>query len=113
MRLKKIILSITLLLAVTIVNAQSELKIKTSAECEMCKQKLESNIVYEMGIKFAKLNLDDKVLTVNYNPKKTSPEKIKAAISKLGYDADEVKADSIQYLKLPECCRKPGIHHND
>ena len=43
------------------------------------------------------------------NTDKTSPEEIKEAISKLGYDADEVKADSAAYNKLPSCC-KVGAH---
>ena len=112
--MKKIISIILILIGINInANAQTEVNIKTSAECDMCMKKLERNIIYEKGVKFAKLNLEDKVLTVNYNAKKTSAEEIKMAVSKLGYDADEVKADSAAYMKLPECCRKPGIPHNE
>lgn len=112
--MKKIISIALILIGIFInANAQTELKIKTSAECEMCKKRLESNIIYEKGVKFAKLNLESKVLTVNYNDKKTSAHEIKMAVSKLGYDADEVKADSTAYMNLPECCRKPGIPHNE
>lgn len=112
--MKKIISIILILTGINInANAQTEIKIKTSAECNMCKKKLESELAYEKGVKFAKVNLDDKMLTVNYNDKKTSAEKIKSAISKLGYDADEIKADSIAYSNLPECCRNPNVPHKE
>lgn len=113
MKSKITTLLLCIMLATTFVFAQSEVRIKTSAECETCKKKLEGNLKYEKGIKFVKLNLDDKVLSVNYNPKKTSPEEIKKAISKLGYDADDVKADSLEYSRLPECCKKDGMKHED
>lgn len=86
-----------------------EIKIKTSAECDMCKKRIESNLKYEKGIKFCTLDVPSKVLTVTYNPEKTSSEKIKQAVSKLGYDADDMVADSVTYTKLPECCKK-GAH---
>ena len=44
--------------------------------------------------------------TVYYNGKKTSLEKIKTAITKLGFDADEMKADPEAYEKLDDCCKK-------
>ena len=85
------------------------LKIKTSAECGMCKKTIEKELAYVKGVKKANLDVESKVVTVVYNPKKTSPEKIKAAIAKCGYDADEVNADSKAYENLPACCKKGGM----
>ena len=110
--MKKIIIMALVILS-NMAFAQSkktaEIKIQTSAECDMCKKSIESGLAYEKGIKFSKLDVPTKVLTVTYNTDKTSPEKIKEAVSKLGYDADEVKADSAAYDKLPSCC-KVGAH---
>ncbi len=52
--------------------------------------------------------LHDKAMTikVTYNSKKTDLQKIRLAISKLGYDADEVKADAVAYESLDGCCKK-------
>jgi hypothetical protein len=52
------------------------------------------------------LNAEDMTITVYYNTKKTDLETIKTAISKLGYDADEVKADAVAYENLDNCCKK-------
>ncbi|WP_019990205.1 heavy-metal-associated domain-containing protein [Rudanella lutea] len=90
---------------------EKEVKIKTSAVCEMCKERIERNLAFEKGVRESNLNLEDKVVTVKYNPKKTDVAKIKSNITKTGYDADEVAADAKGYDKLPACCKKDG--HSD
>lgn len=90
----------------------AEIQIKTSAQCGMCKDRIEKAMAYERGVKSATLDLESKVLTVSYKTKKTSPEKIRKAISQTGYDADEVPADPQAYEKLPACCKKGGHDHD-
>ena len=86
---------------------ESQVIIQTSAQCEKCKYRIEEALSFEAGIKKSDLDLKTKKITVNYNPSKITPEKIRIAISKVGYDADEVKADPKAYEKLPPCCKKP------
>lgn len=80
-------------------------QIKTSATCTMCKETIETALAYEKGIKKSNLDVESQVVTVTYNPAKTTPDKIRLAISKAGYDADDVKADPKAYDKLDECCK--------
>ena len=87
-------------------NKKEIVKIKTSAVCGMCKDRIEKNIAFEKGVSDVVLDNDTKVATVTYNPKKTNPDKIRQALSKLGYDADGVKADQNAYNDLPPCCKK-------
>jgi periplasmic mercuric ion binding protein len=84
------------------------IKIKTSAQCGMCKDRIETALAYEKGIVKSDLNVDTKVLTVTYKPLKINPEKIRVLVSKIGYDADNVPADKLAYSKLPACCKVPG-----
>ncbi|MDQ3110057.1 MAG: cation transporter [Bacteroidota bacterium] len=84
------------------------IKIKTSGECEMCKKSLESAVGKMSGVKKAELDIDTKILTVEYNPKKTSPDKIRKVISGIGYDADDVKANNREQRSLPGCCKPNG-----
>ncbi|ALM50660.1 hypothetical protein AMR72_02330 [Flavobacterium psychrophilum] len=74
--------------------------------CETCGPKFNQTILKEKGVQM--VVLDEKAMTikVTYNSKKTDLEKIKMAISKLGYDADEVKADTAAYASLDGCCKK-------
>ena len=75
------------------------------AVCETCGLKFKTQMLKIKGIKM--YELDDKAMTftVYYNPKKTNLQSIKIAISKLGYDADEVKADQKGYESLDPCCK--------
>ena len=74
--------------------------------CETGKARIEKELGFTKGVK--KLSFDPKASTVTvvYNSKKTDEQKIRQAIAKAGYDADEVKADPKGYAKLDECCRK-------
>lgn len=85
----------------------AEVKIKTSAQCEMCKTRIETAMAYEKGIVNSNLDLEDKVLTVTFKTGKTNAEKIRKALNELGYDADDTLAVVDAYEKLPPCCKKP------
>ena len=51
-----------------------EIKIKTSAVCNMCKESIEKGLIYEKGIKDVTLDVDSKIATVKYRSDKTTPE---------------------------------------
>jgi periplasmic mercuric ion binding protein len=89
----------------------AEIKIKTSAVCGMCKDRIEQGLAFEKGIKDVSLDVETKIATVKYNPSKITPDEIRKAISKLGYDADDVLADKTAYDKLPKCCKKDAPEH--
>jgi periplasmic mercuric ion binding protein len=89
----------------------TEIKIKTSAVCGQCKDRIEQGLAFEKGVKNAVLDVDSKIATVQYNPQKTTPADIRNAISKLGYDADSIPADKVAYGKLPPCCKKDAKKH--
>jgi periplasmic mercuric ion binding protein len=107
------IIAIVMILTVKTSNAQeattAELKVKTSAVCGMCKETIEKNLAFEKGIKKSVLDVDSKIVTVTYNPQKITPEKIRMAIAKSGYDADDVTADAKAYKKLDDCCKKGKV----
>lgn len=86
-------------------------KIQTSAICEQCKERLEHNIAFEKGVKAVNLDLETKVLTVEYKAGKNSRDKLKKAVTKIGYDADDLEADPKAYAKLPACCKKDAAPH--
>jgi mercuric ion binding protein len=92
-------------------NSSEEVKIQTSAVCGMCKERIENNLSFEKGIKSVSLDSETKIVTVGYSPKKTNPDNIRLAISKIGYDADGVAADPVAYEKLPACCKKGNKAH--
>ena len=116
--MKKVIQSIAIVFAlftITSVSAQTsastggnmqEVKIKTSAVCGSCRKTIEKAAKSVDGVQSASLNLSDDVATVNFDATKTNADAIRTAISKSGYDADDVKADKEAYDNLESCCKK-------
>jgi|SRR6185369_383472 len=86
-------------------------RIQTSAICEQCKDRIENDLSFEKGIKSSSLDLKTKIVTVVYNPTKTDVQKIREAITKIGYDADTLTTDPMSYRKLPACCRHDAKQH--
>ncbi len=117
MKLKLGIIIAILCMAIMQVNAQEikttidTVKIQTSAKCNDCKERLEHNISFEKGVKSVELDNETKILTVVYKTAKTNEEKIKIAITKVGYDADEMPADQKAHDRLPACCQKGADPH--
>lgn len=111
MKTNTIILSLIILLGLSSIYAQKSkietIKINTSGQCSMCKERIEKALVFEKGIKNADYDIETAVVTIKYNTTKTTPDKIKKVINLCGYDADDSKADEAAYQKLPNCCKKP------
>ena len=115
MRLKRVLIILFLCIAVSQGYAQKENKgkavIKTTIACDHCKacetcgKNFQANMLKIKGVKMFELDEKAMTITVYYNPKKTDLETIRMAISKFGYDADEVKADPEAYRKLDDCCK--------
>ena len=84
-----------------------EITIKTSPQCNDCKGRIEEALAFEKGVKKSEVDVEKKIVTFTYKNGKTTPEKIRKAISRAGYDADDVAADTKAYGKLPACCQKP------
>jgi copper chaperone CopZ len=97
--------------AATKAKGTEQVQFKTSAVCDMCKARLEKSLAYEKGVQAAHLDVPSKVLTVTYNPAKTTTAVLRTAVQKTGYDADEATADNRAYERLPECCKKTNATH--
>lgn len=75
-------------------------------ECETCGKNIKANLLKINGLKMYELDDEKMTITVYYNGQKTDITAIKTAIAKLGFDADDIKADQAGYDKLDDCCKK-------
>ncbi|MDP1800092.1 MAG: heavy-metal-associated domain-containing protein [Bacteroidota bacterium] len=111
-------IAITLLMFISLsAFAQKNKNIKTAViktqiycdhckQCETCGDKFNKELYNQTGIKTVEVDPKAMTITVIYDTKKTDLDKIRLYISKLGYDADEVKADPAGVAKLDGCCKK-------
>jgi periplasmic mercuric ion binding protein len=113
----KMMLAVSALFFATGLNAQEKKTIQTATiktaiycdhckVCETCGPKFNQALLKEKGIQMVVLDDTAMTIKVTYNSKKTDLAKIKQAISKLGYDAEEVRADAAAYEGLDGCCKK-------
>jgi len=98
-------------------NAQSkttEVVIKTNIYCDHCHEcgSCEERIIHELkftkGVMEAHLDIPKSEIRVVYYRKKTDVGKIKDAINKAGFDADDQPASQQFTDLLDDCCKKRG-----
>lgn len=80
--------------------------ISTSAECDMCKAKIEGAVGELKGVRSAKVDLSSKTLSVRYSKDKISLDEIRKTLTGLGYRADQLAPSAAAYQALPACCKK-------
>jgi len=121
MKTRIILLAIATMFAISGLQAQDKknkkksnlvtVEIQTSAVCGMCKERLEHDIAFEKGVKSVELDDETKILTIKFKEGKNTKEKLKIAVTKVGYDADDLIAEEKAYNALPACCKKDVAPH--
>jgi copper chaperone CopZ len=76
---------------------------KVWGACGMCKTRIE-NAVKTEGATTADWDLKTKMLTVTFDPKKTSIDTFSKKLASVGHDTEKYKAPDEVYAKLPGCC---------
>ncbi len=75
--------------------------------CHNCENKIKSNLRFEKGIKQIDASAEDAVVTVKYDKRKTSVDKLIPAFKKIGYEARTVDpkcAKSAKQSCKSGCC---------
>ena len=109
--MKKLILMA--LMAVVTLSAYAQMQsvaIQTNAslKCQKCTDRFKENVPFFKGVKDYTYDANTAKITIVYDSKKTNPDQLRLQISKLGYNADGVKADPAAREKLPACCKNAG-----
>ena len=70
-----------------------------SMDCHNCQAKIEKNIPWEKGVKDLKVDLENKQVTIKYDPAKTNEAELKKAIEKLDFECEKPEECK------DECCK--------
>lgn len=120
--MKKVLLSIMVILAIAITSCKNETKEKTEAaipegvelsvvhfgvrgNCGMCKATIEKAVKSLEGIATADWDVNKKKIKVSYNEHVVKENDMHKAIAAAGYDTEKLNGNSDSYKKLPECCK--------
>lgn len=82
-------------------------EIKVLGLCGMCKDRIEGAAFSVRGVRSAKWDQEQQMLTVNYRSDRTSQEAIERAIAKAGHDTEHFITDEETYSNLHSCCKYP------
>lgn len=77
--------------------------LKVRGQCGMCKTRIE-NAVKSEGATAATWDNKTKMLTVTFDPEKTSLDSFGKKLASVGHDTEKYKAPDDVYAKLPGCC---------
>lgn len=78
-----------------------------TVQCQMCKDRIEKFMMREEGVTKSVVDFKRKTTKVTYWTDRTNVENVKTAIANVGYDAEDVTANTESYNRLPKCCKKP------
>lgn len=77
---------------------------KVWGNCDMCKARIEKAVKSE-GAASADWNTKTKILTVTFDPSKTSVDSFSKKLAAVGHDTEKYKADDKAYQALDACCQ--------
>lgn len=103
--LKSLLLMSILFIGFNAFAGNEKASIKTSAQCEMCKETLEASIGKLPGVSKVLLNMDTKELMVKFDEELISLDEIKKEVTFTGYWADDSAPNKEAYAALPNCCK--------
>lgn len=90
----------------------ASLDIHTNAVCNDCKHRIEGEMLYAKGVHSVTVDLKKENIHIEYKAKKTDPLKLREAVSKIGYLADDVQPDPAARKALPSCCQMTKEEHD-
>jgi mercuric ion binding protein len=123
--MKKVILSIVVIAAMTLTSckndAKKEIKMETTevskemaatdvtfgvrGNCGMCKSTIEKAAKSVDGVVNAIWDVDQKKIAVSFDESKIDAMAIHTAIAASGYDTEKVAGNEAAYKDLPGCCK--------
>ncbi|MBT8304102.1 MAG: cation transporter [Bacteroidia bacterium] len=123
--MKKVILSLTVIVALGLTSCKNETKKETETtttevsknmamtelsfgvrgNCGMCKSTIEKAANGVEGVESANWDVDKKKIDVSFDDTKTNAMAIHEAIAASGYDTEKMAGNEDSYKNLPGCCQ--------
>lgn len=103
--LKFYTLSLFLFVGLFVMAGNEKVSFKTSAQCEMCKEAIETALKDVDGIAKVLVNIDTKEVHVKFDNEVLTIDDVQTLITEVGYWADDKAPNKEAYAALPDCCK--------
>lgn len=84
-------------------HSKKENEFYVKGNCESCKARIEK-AAKDAGADSAEWSAEKQMVTLNFDPEKTSSDKILKKIADVGHDNEKYKSKDNTYKNLPSCC---------
>lgn len=84
-------------------HSKKENEFYVKGNCESCKARIEK-AAKDAGADSAEWDAEQQTVVLNFNPQKTSSDKILKKIADAGHDNEKYKSSDSTYKNLPSCC---------
>jgi len=84
-------------------HSKKENEFYVKGNCESCKARIEK-AAKDAGADSAEWNAETQTVILNFDPEKTSSDKILKKIAEVGHDNEKYKSNDNTYKNLPACC---------
>ncbi|SEW41569.1 Outer membrane receptor proteins, mostly Fe transport [Chryseobacterium wanjuense] len=84
-------------------HSKKENEFYVKGNCKSCKARIEK-AAKDAGADSAEWSAEKQMVTLNFDPKKTSSDKILKKIADVGHDNEKYKSSDNTYKNLPACC---------
>lgn len=98
------ILAVLLLGTLLVFAAKRTVTFEVNGACGMCETRIEQTAKGIDGVKKADWSLDDHMLMLKFDDKKTSEIEVRKALAAVGHDNGDFRAPDDVYENLPACC---------
>jgi outer membrane receptor protein involved in Fe transport/copper chaperone CopZ len=85
------------------IHSKKENEFYVKGNCESCKARIEK-AAKDAGADSAEWSAEKQTVILNFNPEKTSADKILKKIADVGHDNEKYKSSDSTYKNLPSCC---------
>jgi len=89
-----------------------DVSFNVNLHCDACKEKISKHLAYEKGVKSFNVNLEEKMVSLKFDPAKTNAETLSKSIAKLGYTvtvAQKTQTNCLETKTCPKsksCCKQ-------
>lgn len=98
------ILAVVLLGTLLVFAAKRSVEFEVKGACGMCETRIEQTAKNVDGVKKADWTLEDNILQLKFDDKKTSVVEVRKALAAVGHDNGDFRAPDEVYENLPACC---------
>lgn len=103
--MKKLFVGLLVLVSGSALAQKSTVTFWVDGVCGMCEKRIEAALINSPGVKFADWDKETRQVTVAYNSKKLSEQKLHEILAGVGHDTQKIRAVDGDYAKLPGCCK--------